>query len=325
MTLESIPGVDSSGVELLQASGVEGCGALSKSDPGLLLEEMEKANGHLELVEKLPTLDDLVRWIEAAREIDGIEGPPLITRLEGTTEMVPIEVRQAFPIPAENIVRNKVSVSEVPEMTEFLSKDDLVEERFVEVREPREVNVSVREINANEPVRLEEEAPDGDFKALVEPLKSSSKFDLRKTASPELNAGKKLHSRSYIRGVLHPQPFRVKLGGLIALFTLFLLPLNFVAGGLVLTLFKDWPVEQKYWLLVVPGTFFIFAFLYLTVSRPVKCRVCGQPLYSPKACRRNPKAHHIPFLGYIIPTSLQLWLFNWFRCMYCGTSIRLRE
>jgi hypothetical protein len=30
-------------------------------------------------------------------------------------------------------------------------------------------------------------------------------------------------------------------------------------------------------------------------------------------------------LGYILPTSFQLLIFHWFRCMYCGTSIRLKE
>ena len=327
-TLDSIPGLDSNGVGLLQAVGVEGCGILSRSDPSALLEEMERANEHLELVDRLPELDDLVGWIEAAQEIDGIE-EPLVTRLEREVELVPIEVGQAFPIPAENIVRNNIAVSDVPAMTEFLAKDDLVEERLVEAGPSRPVGVPVREIAPKAFPGIEEGDKDAiavsSEKAEVAPLKSIRRKDIRTTASPELNAGKKLLSRRYIRGVLHPQPFRVKIGAVISLLTLVLLPLNFVAGGLALTVFKEWPLELKFWLLLLPGLFFFFGFLYLTISRTVTCRVCGQPVFSQKACRRNPKAHHIPLLGHIIPTSIHLWIFHWFRCMYCGTSVRLKE
>lgn len=323
--LHKIPGIDSHGVELLQTVGVESLGTLSHSEPGVLLEEMEQANRHLELVESLPSIDDLVSWIEAAREIDGIEGPPLVTRLEGAVELVPIEALPAVPVPPEAIKSNNIRVAEVPEMTEFISKEDLFEERFVETGEAKPVSVAVREIAPKVTVREGEEKSDERGATKVEPLKRNAGFDIRKTATPELNAGKKMHSRSYIRGVLHPTPGRVKLGGFFAFFTIILFPLNFVAGALVLTLFKDWEIGQKLWLLAVPGAFLFFGCFYLAISRPVKCRVCGQPLYSPKACRRNPKAHHIPLLGYILPTTVHLWIFHWFRCMYCGTSVRLKE
>jgi hypothetical protein len=249
----------------------------------------------------------------------------LVTRLEGAVELVPIEVLQAFQVPGESIKRNKIAVSEVPEMTAFLSQDELVEERFVEVGESRPVNVPVREIASKVGARAAREEADSEERAKVEPLKRNAGFDIRKTATPELNAGKKLHSRSYIRGVLHPTPGRVKLGGFFAFFTIILFPLNFVAGALALTLFQDWELLQKLWLLAVPVAFLLFGLFYLAVSRPVKCRVCGQPIYVHKACRRNPKAHHVPLLGYILPTIVHLWLFHWFRCMYCGTSVRLKE
>ena len=324
-TLDSIPGIDSAGIDLLSAVGVEGLGPLAKGDPGMLLEEMKQANRHLELVETLPDLDEVISWVETARELAGEEGQPLVPRLEQEVELVPIEVLQAIPVKKENIVEHQIAVSEVPEMTEFLGKEDLVEERVVEFTEARPVTVPVREISGKEAERNGDGAAKENVRVAVEPLKRNSGIDLRKTASPELNVGKKVHSRSYIRGVLHPQPGRVKLGAFFTFFTLILLPLNFVAGILVLILFKGQPYEEFLWLLAIPVAFFVFGFFYLILAKPVKCRVCGQPLFSPKLCRRNPKAHHIPLLGYILPTVIQLWIFHWFRCMYCGTSVRLKE
>ncbi len=323
--LHQIPGIDSQGVELLQAVGVESLGTLSHSEPGTLLEEMEQAKRHLELVGNLPSIDDLISWIEVARQIDGIEGPPLVTRLEGPVEWVPIEVLPALPVPPETMKENKIRVSEVPEMTEFLSKEELFEARLVEDGEAKPGGVPVREIAPKSIVREEGGTPEKREGAKIEPLKRNAGFDIRKTATPELNVGRKLHSRRYIRGVLHPTPGRVKMGGFFALCTLILFPLNFVAGGLVLTLGKDWELGQKLWLLAVPIAFLVFGLCYLVVSRPVKCRVCGQPLYISKSCRRNPKAHHMPLLGYIIPTVIHFLIFHWFCCMYCGTSVRLKK
>ncbi|MEO1832370.1 MAG: DUF4332 domain-containing protein, partial [Akkermansiaceae bacterium] len=53
--------------QLLGAVGVETLAALSQSDPGSLLEEIENANTHLGLVEQLPNLSQLVTWIDEAR------------------------------------------------------------------------------------------------------------------------------------------------------------------------------------------------------------------------------------------------------------------
>lgn len=329
-SLTAISGINSSGLELLAAVGVEGSIALSRSEPGSLLEEMTQANTHLELVDELPELTQVTGWIDEARKLAGLEEVQAVTRLEEYVEMVPVQVVKAIQMSPEQILKNKISVADVPEMTEFLSKDELFEEKVVTVEGSRPVNVAVREIAPKETVAPstagagndgEEERQD----SRVEPLKSNSSLDIRKTASPELNAGKKRHSESYIRGVLHPTPGRVKIGSIFALFTLILFPLNFVACGLVLTVLSELPAETKMYFLAIPGATVVFGFLYFALSRPVKCRVCGQPVFAAKRCRRNPKAHHIPVLGYIIPTIIHMLIFHWFRCMYCGSSIRLKK
>jgi hypothetical protein len=65
--------------------------------------------------------------------------------------------------------------------------------------------------------------------------------------------------------------------------------------------------------------------LYFLVSFHASCRVCGQKCFVPRECLKNKKAHHLPVLGYILPTALHMLVFRWFRCAHCGTPIRLKE
>lgn len=328
--LLEIQGVNEEGVELLGAVGVETCLALSQSDPGSLLEEIEHANSHLQLVEELPTLDQLIVWIEQARSRSGEAEGVVMTRLDEVVELVPIEVLKAFPVSRESIIKNEIAVGDVPVMDDFLQERDLYVEEVRKIdSEPSAITATVREIAPKGPSRAKTsredvKSPDPNSpRPKVEPLKRNAGFDIRKTATPETNAGKKLHSRRYVRGVLHPQATRVKIGGFLSLVMIVLLPLSFVAGGAML-FFRD----QKtivYACATVPAALVIFGLLYLMFAHSLKCRVCGNPLYRPKSCRRNPNAHHIPLLGYILPTCIQLLLFHWFRCIYCGTSVRLKE
>ena len=316
--------------QLLGAVGVETLVALSQSEAGVLLEEIENANSHLGLVEQLPDLDQLVTWIEEARNrLDEAEATS-VTRLDEVIELIPISAVKAYPVSKESILKNKIEVRDVPVMDEFLEGRDLYVEEVRKIdSESSEIKATVREISSKTPTRKISSKEDiresisGSEKLEIQPLERNKEFDLRRTATPEINAGRTLHSRAYIRGVLHPQPFRVKLGAFLSVLTIVLIPLSLMAGGALL-FFKD-AHELVIWSAAVPAVLVILALMYLMFARPVKCRVCGQPLFQAKSCRRNPQGHHIPFLGYILPTSLQLLIFHWFRCMYCGTSIRLKQ
>lgn len=319
-TLVRISGINRDGEELLRAVGVEGIPTLSQSNARDLLEEMEQANQHLELVAQTPSEDQLSAWISEARAISEEEGMLSIPKLEEAVELVPVEVLRAVPVSKQFIVEHEIKVSEVPVMEEFCRKEDLVEERVVSLRTGEPINVPVREIGP----KKSGQAGNGPNK--VEPLERKRQFDIRKTASPEINVGKKPFSRRFIRGVLHPQPGRVRVGGYLTLLLMTLFPLTLAAGVLMVTFYSGKVLEpENIWLLAFPVALVICGLLYLMIARPTKCRVCGQPVFSPKVCRRNPKAHHFPLLGYILPTAVQMMIFHWFRCMYCGTSIRLKK
>lgn len=325
-TLVRISGINRDGEELLRAVGVEGIPTLSQSNARDLLEEMEQANQHLELVAQTPSEDQLSAWISEARAISEEEGMLTIPKLEEAVELVPVEVLRALPVSKQFIVEHEIKVSEVPVMEAFCRKEDLFEERVVSLRTGEPINVPVREIGPKKSGQARDEEKKVEKVEKVEPLERKKQFDIRKTASPEINVGKKPFSRRFIRGVLHPQPGRVRVGGGLTVLLMALFPLTLASGVLMVTFYSGKVLEpENIWLLAFPVALVICGLLYLMIARPTKCRVCGQPLFSPKACRRNPKAHHFPLLGYILPTAVQMMIFHWFRCMYCGTSIRLKK
>ena len=155
-------------------------------------------------------------------------------------------------------------------------------------------------------------------KPQIAPLVSKRKQDVRVSVSKGLNAGKKLHSRTFIRGVLNPHIWRMRISSFITLLMFVLMPASLTALGMVMK-------TKNLWWFAAPAVFLVIFFFYLTVASRMKCRVCGQPVFSPKSCRKHIKAHRSRMFGYIIPTSIHMILFHWFRCTYCGTSVRLRK
>lgn len=319
--LKQIENLGAIAADFLVAAGVEGINSLAMSDALVLRQEMEGANAILNIGEVIPSISEIEGWIGSARSIVDLEEPDSIVKLEADAVVPEIRILDAIPVSPTLLVEQNIGVRDVAPMEVFLeeefesaSEDSVGLERHSERAEVQE-RVNIREVA---PMLLRRTDDEEDGTSIVRPLERNSIRDIRKTASSELNAGKKLHSRGYIRGVLHPQPVRVRFAAFISIVTLLLLPATFVAGGLMLA-------KHSLWLAVVPAAFLVFGILYFLYARGLKCRICGQPLFSPKACHRHIKGHRFPFLGYILPTSIHILLFHWFRCMYCGTSVRIKE
>lgn len=142
---------------------------------------------------------------------------------------------------------------------------------------------------------------------------------------PETNRGVSKDSRRYVKGVLHPLPFRMWIGSLVVISFLILAPLAVLATGTMLILGAfDIAHFSKWWLLllaVVP----IFGIVYLVVANGCRCRICGQKQFLPKNCLKHRNAHHVPLIGYILPTAFHILSFKWFRCIFCGTPVRIKE
>ena len=143
----------------------------------------------------------------------------------------------------------------------------------------------------------------------------------------ETNKGRSPRSRTYIRGVLHSHPVGLSIGAVLTLALGIMLPLAIASAGLLL-LSGEWPERFGWvpkWLLAFPLSLPLFGIAYVIFAMRGSCRICGQKLFVPRLCLKNSKAHHVRGLGYIVPVSLHMLLFRWFRCTYCGTPVRLKK
>lgn len=318
--LKQIENLGETDTEFLVAAGVEDVISLARSSAPALRQEMEGANAILSIDEVVPSIPEIEGWIKSARAIGDIEEIGNVVKLGEEADLETFQILDAIPISSSVLIEQRIGVQDVAPMEVFIDEDFEPDPEPVRVEREEKIEddhskISIREV-VSMTVRRTDEPDDGT--SLVQPLEKNSIHDIRKTASAELNAGKKLHSRGYIRGVLHPQPVRVRMGAILSIMALVLFPAIFVAGGLMLA-------KYTLWLAVIPAAFLVFGILYFLYARGLKCRICGQPLFAPKACGRHVKAHRLPMLGYILPTCFHILLFHWFRCMYCGTSVRIKE
>ncbi len=336
--------LDSASIELLEAVGVDRVTSLAKSSSEHLQVEMAKANGMLRLREEHPDALEIQRWINFATDHAGhrLEAISTAKSVQQSSEAgIQEPLLEAIVISPQKLIDGGIQASDVPIMEEFISEEEFALQRAPvspavfdspEKKSEPKVSSTVGKVSIGKEKKLFS-LPDDEGELSLPTDQNSSSSGTREIAPlqgkgrqlinaplPETNAGKKQHSRSYIRGVLHPQPFKVYFGAFISLLALPMLPLTFVALGVA-----AWKPEWWMYCAAVPALGVILGLLYLMISTKPRCRICGQPIFVPKRCFRHVKAHHLPLIGYIIPTSIQLILFKWFRCIFCGTAVRLKE
>ncbi|MDB4353798.1 DUF4332 domain-containing protein [Akkermansiaceae bacterium] len=326
---EKISGLGKLSVELLDAVGVQKASQLASFNPDVLHLDLLKANNMLSIRKTSPTPKEVLKWIEKAREMIGFDGSAEEVEIEEAEELqemlvaVPISGKRlatqgikATDIPVmETVVRGAVERKAPPASVPMKQTKPLPSKEVETVPEKGVSRTQVSQksaVSKKNPLSLPDEKPE------IAPLKSNKKNDVRTTVSQGLNEGKKEHSRSYIRGVLHPQVGQLRIASFVTLLMFSLMPASLAACWMIVK-------TKDLWWCAVPGAFVVVLFMYLAMASKMKCRICGQPVFSPKACRKHVKAHRIPLLGYIIPTSLHMNIFHWFRCIYCGTSVRLRK
>ena len=146
------------------------------------------------------------------------------------------------------------------------------------------------------------------------------------TLSEQLNQGVDSRSRKFIKGVFHPQVKTVRFAAVTAILFVAILVVN-ISSLLGLFLYRTnleagvvvgWVISLLLLLVVTAGTYVYF-------GTRARCVVCRQPPLMPKKCIKHKKAHHVKGIGYILPTALQLLVYKWFYCTYCGTALRLKK
>jgi hypothetical protein len=135
------------------------------------------------------------------------------------------------------------------------------------------------------------------------------------------STGEKL-SRWVRRGVVHPRPFHTWLGAVVSVVWRLALVTG-IAAFIWLVTSSAQPSAHKTEVISGSIVLFVLGCMQLHFAGRSRCRICSCNLFYSKNCHKNRKAHLLPGIGYVASAALHLLIFGWFRCMYCGTAIRL--
>lgn len=350
LKLNEIPGIDSSDVELLDSAGIRDAKHLAEQDPKKLLEKVRRANEVLQLVGGVPEETTLDSWIRSAenalvRTKSDFKTPSLATAVnyEGN-EQVALMLASApcaIPLPGKYLMEKKIRVSDIPA---GLLLNRYSGDLDVRIGNPDLPQGDVPNPRQSTPATLGQKSQPKSFDPsnlkAIQPIETpvqriakskqgheNDRVSLIRAPRESTNRGKNPNSRSYIRGVLHPYPWSLRLGAFFTLLILPLLPVAFISGFLLLLLSsspESFPWIPK-WLIVFPIALPVVLLGYMIWGFSGKCRVCSQRLFTGKRSQKHVKAHRLICMGYVVPLGIHLLLFSWFRCSSCGTPIRLKK
>lgn len=351
-SLNCIPGIEKSSLELLEAAGFLDVESLARAGTQELAAELERANSILHISEKTPSRSAVEKWISSAREIAGIaeetESPALMPVDYEQTPQVAAMLNGApfaIPLPARILMAQQLAVSDIPPAIllnrysgdlDVRTGSRIPEIRHAKARTPATSNNYVRLAEPGnsrleiDTTRLRSTGDIGQPMLRMPAVKASPADDrvaLIRAPRTETNKGRDPQSRWYIRGVLHSHPRSISTGALVTLLLLVLTPMA-VISSLLLLLSGEMPREFGWvpgWLIVFPLILPLFGICYLIWGLGGACRICGQSLFRHRHHRKNTRAHHLPGFGYILPLCVHILLFRWFRCTHCGTPVRLKE
>ena len=349
--LSSISGIGKSSLELLEAVGIASTEELAAQDPDSLADELARANETLEINKRPPAKAAVAKWIAEAAELSEStpspdDGPGLNIPVnhEANPEVAAMLSRApyAIPLPGRVMMEEGLAVADVmPGLLlnrysgdlEVRVDDSADAGPVISARRPAgnletiEMKAGRRQL-APPPANLAVSAP-----AAAERIPKSrsigneDRISLIRAPREETNRGKDPKSRSFVRGVLHIHPWRLRIGATFALLLLIDVPLAIIAAALLL-LSRELPQTYPWvpqWFLAFPAALPILGLGCLIWAHPGKCRVCAQKLFVLSRARKHIRAHHVTGLGYVIPLCAHLLWFSWFRCSSCGTPVRLKK
>ena len=126
--------------------------------------------------------------------------------------------------------------------------------------------------------------------------------------------------RSVERGVQYPLPGRV----LFTSVALLLFKLSLILTIIGLTSVALFAGDYMGYALALPASLVFFGILFIASANRTRCRICSCHMFYNRRCFKHQKAHRVFGLGHGGSAALHALLFKWFRCMYCGTAVRLR-
>jgi hypothetical protein len=346
-SLDRILSLSSEHTYLLQQGGVSSAELLAQADEAFLLKMLQNLARRDALVP--PGQDQVSGWIRAAREKLGTEHGDDSYWSDGVIEAISldevpevlIEGKAALPsgrnrVP--DIVGAPVSPQNrpaplitpapsssgglAPQMPPTLRS----EERRATPAERAQQAMQSTELRSAAPAktqrRFQSFAEYQDGGRGIEPL-ARKENPMAPAVEPEQRRADGTLSPFTRRGVVYTHPGLAVIGALVSLVWR-LVALAAVIGlpFYLLSLPKETPPPINV-VLPILGGLVALGLLQAYFLNRVRCRICTCHFFYSRRCIKNSKAHRFPLIGYVAALSLHLLAFQWFRCMYCGTAIRL--
>lgn len=335
LPLSVIPGLSPDAIGQLASCGIESVELLAGVPSAEIHRVLELTAWKSGRLDRAPTLEMVQHWASLARQVPQPVGssapideevPEAITlqrsatlTATGTATATPVE-RLSFVPPAQR-ARRQAAGPPTPASALTVLSNEIPQA----VAPPTEagiplataVETSLAGFNSFEDYQT------GQFK--VVPLSRISVDTPPDSTEPSplerLNVNDQM-SRWVRRGVVHPKPGLLVFGALISLLWRASVVASIVAVPLLLFAVPQ-PSDYLDWVYLASGFLAVLGVIQLIVLDRARCRVCSCHLFFSRNCVKNKKAHYFPGIGKTGSLALHLLLFQWFRCMYCGTAIKL--
>lgn len=325
-TLTAFPGLPPEAIPQLASCGIDSMemlAGLPAVEIHRVLELTAWQKGKLSLA---PTLDMVHRWVETARrQVGHVDLPPLAEEIPAAVILPPPKPvpRRAYISPTQ---RARLAAAGPPVPAAALTNlEEIQEAIIIPAALPMAQPASRPAVTSPVPVVTGfngfEEYQAGQTR--VTPLSRHSIDVPGEHLPPErLNSNEEM-SRTVKRGVAHPNPVLLVVGALISLLWRAVLLVTMV--GVIWLIFvapkpSDYAKEIVYSAIGLA----MLGILQLVVLTRARCRICSCHLFYSKNCVKNRKAHSLPLVGKVGSLALHLLIFQWFRCMYCGTAVKLQ-
>lgn len=334
-SLHAITGLPPEAAELLASAGIRSTAQLSRQDATALharLEVLAWQRGRSSLT---PTREDVAQWIAVAHmvtpapELDALivdeipEAMPVPTEpsaSSGSAAWIPPTLRAARDTTAggrsdseADVARRQAAAAAAAEQT-WRKLDPA---KFISMEDYNEGRTSVQPLSRESlNVKPAAGASDSEGESAEEPPPTTRRTQRIRSTGESL-------SRWVRRGVVHPRPLHTWLGAMVSVLWRIAL-ITGVPAFIWLVTASAQPSAHTDKVIAASIVLLILGCMQLHFAGRSRCRICSCNLFYSKNCHKNRKAHLIPGLGYVASAALHLLIFGWFRCMYCGTAIRLR-
>lgn len=317
--LARVPGIQPDLSVFLHDVGVHSADQLAEMDAVKLQQELTMIARKRGRGSSIPSLVHVKLWIQSARETVATTKP---VSMDDIPEAVSLDEIPEAEIDFDSIPEAEPQlVHRATTSTAGEAASSFQSGRRIPVRESLKV-MDDGEWKGLDRDRLQNLDSYASNERGIEPLRRSANSSSPRPARLPETAESKA-SRFNRKGVLYPIPMRAIFGAIVSL--LWRLAMLGTFLGLPVYLMTHHKAEERPTTVILCwlGAFFALGFLQLWVISMTRCRVCSCELFVSKRCFKNRRAHLVPVIGYVASLSLHLLLFQWFRCMYCGTAIRL--